>query len=155
MSELKDLYKQLELYSQNFDNWDNIEKFLETAREIVSIGDISSFPILLSYFDDQHNTDFVLEELSNAIEGFGNTKYIKGMLQNLHIMFPKARKWAADLIVIILNSPNTLKILKSNIHLTDKAKLLEVLDVIYQRTVKHKQVIEELRKILENTGNNY
>lgn len=149
MTSLNELYDKLEIYSKNFNDWDSIEKFSKIAREIVSYGDINSFPILLKYFDDNDDTDFVLEDLSDAIEGYDGEKYIKGILQNLSIMFPKAKIWARGLIVVCLNSPEDLEILKANLHLAEKEKLLEILDMIYQRTEKHRPVIEELRNLIE------
>lgn len=147
---LKNLYKKLEKYHEDFNNWDNVMRFLGTAREIVDFGEIESFSTLLKYFDDNDYTDFVLEDLTDAIEGYKDDIYVKGILQNLEVMMPHAKEWATNLIVILFNSDKDIKILKKYIYLANEEYFLEILDMIDNRTEKHRSIIGELRKILRS-----
>ena len=61
------LYKNLENYS-DLDLDDNCENFLDTVDKIVAQNDPKSIPILLKYFDDNSDYDWILESLSSAIE---------------------------------------------------------------------------------------
>lgn len=144
MKTLEELYYELDEYHKNFDDWDNVIKFLDTAREIVEHNDEASIPVLLSYFDDNDDTDFVLEDLSGILERYGNERYIKEILKNLNILFPNAIDWAVNLVVIMFNRLSDFELLKKYIFLAKKDALLQILQKIKCRTEKHRALVSEL-----------
>ena len=148
MANLQKLYKQLKEYS-NFEQDDNDQKFLETVDKIVAEKDPDSLSVLLTYFDDNENS-WVLESLSGAIIDYlDNASYTKGMLQNLHIMFPKAIGCTLELLYPILNTPECLEVFGNNLHLANKDQLLELFNLMDDGSEPHHSIINDLRKRLE------
>ena len=148
MDNLQELYKNLKEYS-DFEEDDNDAKFLETVDKILSLGEPSSLPVLLQYFNDEE-TSWVLKSLSGTIiDYFDDKSYTYEILKNLHIMFPKAKEWAFEFLYIILNTPACLEIFRNNLHLANKDQLLELFNLMDDGSEPHHSIINDLRKRLE------
>ena len=75
MENLESLYKKLELY-KDFDAGENAEKFLNTIDNIVAKNDPKCLKVILPYFDDDSEFNWVLESVSCSIEHLDREQYV-------------------------------------------------------------------------------
>lgn len=148
MSSLQELYEDLRNYS-DFEVLGNTEKFLDAVGEILKYQDPSSISILLDYFDDETEYEFVIQGMISGIESYPDEVYIKSILTVIGKGMEKFPGWLTILTYGILNHPDCFKIFKSNIGLASKESLLRLFDLIEQESPQHKHLIDELKKELK------
>ena len=153
MNNLSSLYSELEKY-KDFDKDDNDEKFLDVVDKIVAFHDPKSLPVLLKYFDDE-DSSWVLECLKGSIKTcdyLDKKIYAKGIVENLHILMPKAKQWAEEFIYIIFNEPEGLEVIKQNPALINNENFKGLLNIIYSESPMHRPIVDELKILLEQQG---
>jgi hypothetical protein len=159
MTQLTKLYTKLEKFYKKLITSkveeampDDIDGFTDTANEIILVKDKYSLPILLKYFQDEgglDNYETILGSLKKTVEYLDMEDYVKGLLQNLYLMFPQAKRWAMSLLYSILNDDNYLILFKNNLHLANKDQLLELFNLMDDGSEPHHSIINDLIKRLE------
>lgn len=143
----KILYGNLQKYS-NFGDESNIEKFLDTADDIVLAGYEDAPKYLLKYFKDDSDYSWVFEELSSSIEHLPTQIYVGGLLNNLKDMQLEAMNWSKDMLYPVLNDKQCYECLKSNITKADTQTLKNLLLKIQSESEAHSQQVQEVISIL-------
>ncbi|MGL4825433.1 MAG: hypothetical protein ACRCYZ_00815 [Alphaproteobacteria bacterium] len=147
---LEELYCDLEKY-QNFDVGDNTEKFLDTADQIILRLDPSSIEVLLKYFDDENEYDWVFTSLNSVLEYYPADIYCRELARCLEIFFEKAPIFCSEAFTVLFNSPEYLSLFRANMHLSSKKSLLQLFDLMEHQSPHHHELIQELRKELEKS----
>jgi hypothetical protein len=126
MKTLEELYQDLERY-KDFRVGDNTEKFLETTDEIILRKDKGSIPILLSYFDDASDYDWVFVSLSGALEYYESDVFICEFLKGLPLLMEKAPCFARDFFNKIVFNEYCRDFLKDHLEISPKIDLINIL----------------------------
>lgn len=142
---LKQYLEELAKYG-DLQNMDNDIPFMEVVGKIVELQDPEAIPYLLDYLDDDMKCEYTSEEIQNAIESFEDRFYVPCLLKKLKDLLPKAKDLCEYFFWAIFNTPETLEVLKENIHLADKESILTLLD--YIQSENKKPIIEKLRRIV-------
>ncbi|MGL4998505.1 MAG: Imm30 family immunity protein [Cetobacterium sp.] len=147
---LEELYRDLEKY-QNFDVGDNTEKFLDTADQIVLRLDPSSIEVLLKYFDDENEYDWVFTSLIRVIEYYPAEVHSRELVRCIQMLLKKAPVFCDEIFNRIFNSSPDLSLFRTNMHLAPKASLLKLFSIMEEKSPHHHELIQELRKELEKS----
>lgn len=152
MKTLKELYDDLEKF-KNFDEDESYpENFLNIVDEIVLRKDPSSIPMLLSYFDDDSEYSWVMTSIRKGIEKYPMEDYIMSLILNINTKKNHYNMWADELFNSIFNNDTDLNFFRKNMHLADKASLLEIFDVMEKESPHHAALIAKLRLELNTTS---
>jgi hypothetical protein len=146
MKNLEELYNDLEKYSNFEVDEANTEHFLETVDAIVLKNDPSSVPILLQYFDDNSDYDWVFESARCSIEFFDKESFVDAIIKNISNI--KTKRWNKSFIFSIFNSPEYLTLFRTHMHLADRETLLKLFDLMEKESPHHQDLISELRSEL-------
>ncbi len=144
---LEHLYKKLEDFS-DFNDEDNLIPFIETVEEIVSYKDPSCFPIIMRYFDDETDYDWIMQSMIHALESFPDDVYVKTFMLLIPFMWNHAPNWLLILICRILNNISCLNSFKKNISLISTDTMKKILDLVAQEFECHKKLCAKLKKSL-------
>jgi hypothetical protein len=148
MKELQGFYEDLQRYS-DFKNEENTEKFLEVTDKIILQKNAGSIKEILKYFDDNTEYSWVFESLGSALEYYPKEIYVKELIKNLQLLLIKGPFWADNFFNKIFNHPSYRQIFIKYMHLTSKKNLERLFDVMLINSPHHKDLIEELRKELQ------
>ncbi len=151
MTALQDLYQDLQRYS-DFSVSENIDRFLETVDLIVLKKDPSCITELLKYFDDNTEYSWVLTSLRKVMEKFDRKDYINAILKNLDFLILNTPIWADEIVNSIFNDHDDKEYFCKHILLTSQDSLLKLFAVMEQESPHHRELIRELRKILDENN---
>ena len=150
MSNLPELYRRLEQYS-DFDQSDNCEKFLNTVDEIVLKKDSSSIQVLLTYFDDDSEYNWILVSLRKSLEQYDQNIYITCILEKLDDLVISCPYWTDEIINSLFNSFSDLSFFESHMHLASRESLLRLFEIMKKESPHHSQLIDDLTQQLETS----
>lgn len=146
MSEIKKLYEKLELYAQNdFNSGEYCEEFLDTAHDITLKKDPTSIPILLKYFNEDTDYDWIFECLMGYMENYDNEFYVEKIIESSDFLNKNDPVSVECFFYVMLNTPECLRFLKEMLK-SQKAlnDVTPILERIMNDSKEHEGICREL-----------
>lgn len=147
MKDLEELYQDLKKYS-DFDKDNNTEKFLEASDQIINEGDPGSIKILMHYFDDDSEYNWVLESLKVNLDAFPGDVFAKAIIEEIPSLMERSPHWLLSIIYRIFNDPPSLSHFRKNMSLIPKQSMIQLLDLVAAESQAHRGICSELKKEL-------
>ena len=126
---------------------EDMKLFEITLKDFLVNKDHKVLEELIEIFDDNCENPEIMHNLVQVIENYPPEIYVEVLSYKIKD-FKKYPEWFTLLLYHIFNSAIHLELLKKHIHLADRDKLLELLDIMYQESEVHRPVIDELRKLI-------
>jgi hypothetical protein len=147
MKTLDELYQDLEKY-KNFDVEKNIEYFLKKIDEIILLKKEMSIPLLIENIKEKSEYSWINDILQNNVLYFYKNNGSELFMQNIKKFITSAPIICEDTVSILFNSPESLTLFRTHMHLADRDSLLKLFDLMEKESPHHAPLIQELRREL-------